>query len=153
MLISDWSSDVCSSDLAAVRRLEHAHPGLEIIALGQDFHHALTLPKAVPAPGRLFFYPGSSIGNLDPGQASAMLARLREACDGGGLLIGSDRVKPRSILEPAYDDALHLTAAFNLYLLRPVNRLLGNDFDVNGWTHLANSHEPRSSITSYLTAL
>src|SRR3546814_13031500 len=83
MLISDWSSDVCSSDLAAVRRLEHAHPGLEIIALGQDFHHALTLPKAVPAPGRLFFYPGSSIGNLDPGQASAMLARLREACDGG----------------------------------------------------------------------
>src|SRR3546814_19708193 len=60
---------------AAVQRLEHAHPGLEIVALGQDFHHALDLPETIPAAGRLFFYPGSSIGNLDPGEALAMLVR------------------------------------------------------------------------------
>ncbi|MBO9355571.1 L-histidine N(alpha)-methyltransferase [Bordetella petrii] len=137
----------------AVQRLQHAHPGLQILALGQDFHHALDLPDSIPPAGRLFFYPGSSIGNLDPDRAAAMLARIRAACgDGGGLLVGVDRVKPRSILEPAYDDALHLTAAFNLNLLRHVNRLLGSDFDVHDWTHVAHYDEPNSRIQMYLQA-
>jgi len=138
---------------AAVQRLEHAHPGLEIIALGQDFHHALDLPDTIPDAGRLFFYPGSSIGNLDPAEALAMLTRIRAACAGGGLLVGIDRVKPRRILEPAYDDALHLTAAFNLNLLRHVNRLLGSDFNVHDWSHVAHYDEPRSRMQMYLQAL
>nr|WP_255592926.1 L-histidine N(alpha)-methyltransferase [Bordetella sp. BOR01] len=137
----------------AVQRLEHAHPGLEIIAVGQDFHHALNLPDCIPAAGRLFFYPGSSIGNLDPGQALAMLTRIRAACADGGLLVGIDRVKPRSILEPAYDDALHLTAAFNLNLLRHVNGILGSDFDVHGWSHVAHYDEAHSRMQMYLQAL
>ncbi|MBO1113133.1 L-histidine N(alpha)-methyltransferase [Bordetella petrii] len=138
---------------AAVQRLEHAHPGLEIIALGQDFHHALDLPDTIPDAGRLFFYPGSSIGNLDPAEALAMLARIRAACAGGGLLVGIDRVKPRRILEPAYDDALHLTAAFNLNLLRHVNHLLGSDFNVHDWSHVAHYDEPHSRMQMYLQAL
>ncbi|HYG43806.1 MAG TPA: L-histidine N(alpha)-methyltransferase [Bordetella sp.] len=136
----------------AVRRLEHAHPRLEIIAVGQDFHHALNLPDSIPATGRLFFYPGSSIGNLDPGQALAMLIRIRAACADGGLLVGIDRVKPRAILEPAYDDALHLTAAFNLNLLRHVNRVLGSNFDVRVWDHVAHYDEAHSRIQMYLQA-
>lgn len=137
----------------AVQRLQHAYPGLPIIALGQDFHHALELPDTLPASGRLFFYPGSSIGNLNPDQALALLTRIRSACAGGGLLIGVDRVKPRGVLEPAYDDALHLTAAFNLNLLRHVNHLLGSDFDVRHWTHVAHYDEPHSRIQMYLQAL
>ena len=137
----------------AVQRLEHAHPGLEIIALGQDFHHALDLPDTLPAAGRLFFYPGSSIGNLDPAQALAMLTRIRAACTDGGLLVGIDRVKPRAILEPAYDDALHLTAAFNLNLLRHVNRLLGSDFNVHDWSHVAHYDEPHARMQMHLQAL
>src|SRR5690606_40441740 len=112
---------------SAVARLEPAHPGLEIIALGQDFHDALALPAHVPASRRLFFYPDSSIGNLDPAQALSLLTRVRAECAGGGLLIGVDRVKPRHILEPAYDYALHLTAAFNLNLFRHVTALLDTD--------------------------
>ena len=137
----------------AVERLQHAHPGLEIIALGQDFHDALNLPDSIPAERRLFFYPGSSIGNLDPDRALALLLRIRGACAGGGLLIGVDRVKPRRILEPAYDDALHLTAAFNLNLLRHVNHLLGSDFDVHDWSHVAHYDEANSRIQMYLQAL
>lgn len=137
----------------AVQRLEHAHPGLRIMALGQDFHHALELPDSIPAERRLFFYPGSSIGNLAPDRALALLTRIREACAGGGLLIGVDRVKPRRILEPAYDDALHLTAAFNLNLLRHVNQLLGSDFDVHRWSHVAHYDEPNSRIQMHLQAL
>src|SRR5690606_14100907 len=130
----------------AVQRLQHTHRDIEIMAVCQDVHDTLALPDTIPAHNRLFFYPGTSIGNLDPGQAARMLARIRAACPGGGLLVGVDRVKPRSILEPAYDDALRLTAAFNLNLLRHVNRLLGSDFQVDDWSHVARYDQGHSRI-------
>src|SRR5690606_10899563 len=74
----------------AVQRLQHAHPDIEIMAVCQDVHDTLDLPHAIPERNRLFFYPGSSIGNLDPGRAARMLARIRAACPGGGLLVGVD---------------------------------------------------------------
>ena len=97
-------------------------------AAGTGFSQGLSLPADIPSARRLFFYPGSSIGNLNPDDALAMLRHVRGLCPDGGLLIGVDRVKPREVLEPAYDDALRLTAAFNLNLLRHVNALLASDF-------------------------
>ncbi len=145
----DISADYLES---AVRRLRLSYPGLQITALGQDFSHALALPPSVPAEQRLFFYPGSSIGNLSPEDARAMLQRIRGQCEGGGLLVGVDRVKSRQVLEPAYDDALHLTAAFNLNLLRHVNSLLDADFDVEDWRHVALFNSARSRIEMHLEA-
>ena len=136
----------------AVRRLELSYPDLAITAVGQDFSRAIALPPDIPAQRRLFFYPGSSIGNLGPDDAYAMLRRIREACPGGGLLVGVDRVKPRQVLEPAYDDALHLTAAFNLNLLRHVNAVLDSDFDVDDWRHVAVYNSERSRIEMHLEA-
>lgn len=137
---------------AAVRRLQLSYPDLRITPIGQDFTHALALPGSVPAEQRLFFYPGSSIGNLSPEDAHAMLQRIREQCAGGGLLVGVDRVKPKQVLEPAYDDALHLTAAFNLNLLRHVNSVLDADFDVDDWRHVALFNSADSRIEMHLEA-
>ncbi|MGS1006429.1 L-histidine N(alpha)-methyltransferase [Achromobacter anxifer] len=137
---------------AAVRRLQLSYPDLQIIPIGQDFTHALDLPGSIPAEQRLFFYPGSSIGNLSPEDAHAMLQRIREQCAGGGLLVGVDRVKPKQVLEPAYDDALHLTAAFNLNLLRHVNSVLDADFDVDDWRHVALFNSASSRIEMHLEA-
>lgn len=124
-----------------------------MLPLGRDLNAGLDLPEAIDAQGRLFFYPGSSIGNLDPDAALALLASLRaQAGVSGGLLIGVDRVKARAIVEPAYDDALHLTGAFNLNLLRHVNSVLGSDFDVRDWTHVALYNEPRSRMEMHLQA-
>jgi dimethylhistidine N-methyltransferase len=138
---------------AAVRRLQLSYPDLQITAIGQDFTHALALPASVPAEQRLCFYPGSSIGNLSPADAHAMLRRIRGQCAGGGLLVGVDRVKPKQVLEPAYDDALHLTAAFNLNLLRHVNSVLDADFDVDDWRHVALFNSADSRIEMHLEAL
>ena len=44
---------------------------------------ALDLPDAVGRDRRLFFYPGSSIGNFAPEQALAFLRRLCAACGAG----------------------------------------------------------------------
>ena len=90
----------------------------------------------VDAHPPVFFYPGSSIGNFAPEQATAFLRRLRANADGdGGLLIGVDLIKDDAILDAAYDDALGVTAAFNLNMLRHVNGLIGADFDVRAWQH------------------
>lgn len=138
--------------LEAVQRLRNGYAHLPIVPIAQDFHQALTLPSSIPPQDRLFFYPGSSIGNLDPERAERLLKRVRHCCEGGGLLVGVDRVKSADILEPAYDDALHLTAAFNLNMLRHVNTQLGSDFDVRQWRHLARYDEMHSRVQMFLEA-
>jgi L-histidine N-alpha-methyltransferase len=56
------------------------------------------------------------------------------------------------VLEAAYDDALGVTAAFNLNLLTHLNRLLGTDFDVRGWRHLALFNAEASRVEMHLVA-
>jgi dimethylhistidine N-methyltransferase len=102
---------------------------------------------------RLFFYPGSSIGNFTPEAALAMLRDLRLLCgETGGVLIGVDLVKPAAILEPAYDDALGVTAAFNLNLLARLNREAGADFDLDAFRHEALWNAAASRIEMHLFA-
>ncbi|PLY39758.1 L-histidine N(alpha)-methyltransferase [Janthinobacterium sp. ROICE36] len=129
----DISYDFLSESLS---RLQQRFPHIEMTGLGLDFSSRLDLPDSVREVRRLFFYPGSSIGNFAPEQATAFLRRLRANADGdGGLLIGVDLIKDDAILDAAYDDALGVTAAFNLNMLRHVNGLIGADFDVRAWQH------------------
>ncbi len=132
--------------------LQRDFPQLEMLGIGVDFSAGLRLPAAVRSENRLFFYPGSSIGNFTPQQALAFLARLREQCSGGGLLIGVDLVKSESTLQVAYDDALGVTAAFNLNLLNNLNALIGADFSVGDWQHHARFNAALSRIEMHLEA-
>ncbi len=141
----------------AVAQIKCRHPQLAVTALGLDFSHALDLPDAVGRDRRLFFYPGSSIGNFAPEQALAFLRRLCAACgqeqgQGGGLLIGVDLIKDRQLLDAAYDDPLGVTAAFNLNLLRHINGLLGADFDVRDWRHRGFFNAADSRVEMHLEA-
>jgi dimethylhistidine N-methyltransferase len=134
----------------AVDSLQRRFPDIDIIALGMDFSSSLVLPDAVRRERRLFFYPGSSIGNFDPESALAFLRRLREA--DGDLLIGVDLIKDKAVLDAAYDDALGVTAAFNLNLLNHLNRLLGADFQLRQWRHRGFFHAERSRVEMHLEA-
>lgn len=133
-------------------RLQAAHPGIEMLGLGADFGAGLVLPAGVLPGPALVFYPGSSIGNFAPVQALEFLRQARALAAGGALLIGADLVKPRALLEAAYDDALGVTAAFNLNLLRHLNRLLGTDFQLPGWRHVALFDEAASRVEMHLEA-
>ena len=129
----DISADFVRESL---ERLHQRFPHIEMTALGLDFSNALELPGVVRREKRLFFYPGSSIGNFSPEEASEFLQRVHARCGrDGGLLIGIDLAKEHAVLDAAYDDALGVTAAFNLNVLRHVNRLLGADFDIRQWRH------------------
>jgi L-histidine N-alpha-methyltransferase len=135
-----------------LERLQRAHPALPMFGIGADLTRAAGWPQAIGDGPRLLFYPGSSIGNFAPPQARAMLAEWRRAADGGPLLIGIDLVKPRAQLEAAYDDAVGVTAAFNLNLLRHVNRHVGADFDPRQWAHAATFDEADSCVRMFLVA-
>jgi dimethylhistidine N-methyltransferase len=136
----------------AVARLAREHPGIEMVGLGMDFSARLALPPEVTGGPAVIFYPGSSIGNFGPHEALELLRQAHDASRGGALLIGVDLLKPKSVLEPAYDDALGVTAAFNLNLLAHVNALIGADFQVRDWAHVALFNETESRIEMHLRA-
>jgi len=136
----------------ALQCMQRQFPTLEMMGVGLDFSATLALPPQVGAGPRVLFYPGSSIGNFAPAEALHFLRQARAAAQGGGLLIGVDLVKPLEVLEPAYDDALGVTAAFNKNLLLHINRLLGSDFEVRDWAHVACFNAAASRIEMHLQA-
>lgn len=150
----DISVDFLREAMAA---LQLQHPALDMVGIGVDFAEGLVLPEGVanPAEPRVLFYPGSSIGNFAPPEAAQFLRSLRAACGqhpASGLLIGVDLVKDVLQLEAAYDDALGVTAAFNLNLLRHINLLAGTNFNVRDWRHLAVFNQALSRVEMHLEA-
>lgn len=137
----------------AMQCLQREHPAMDLTGVGLDFSQRLHLrPDIVGEGPALVFFPGSSIGNFSPDAALRLLRESRTLARGGALLIGVDLVKPTALLEAAYDDDLGVTAAFNLNLLRHLNRLLDADFDVRQWQHVARFDAVQSRIEMHLQA-
>ena len=136
----------------ALRALQREHPAIPMSGIGLDFSTRLWLPEELLGGPALVFYPGSSIGNFGPEAALRLLSEARALAGGGALLIGADLVKPADLLEAAYDDALGVTAAFNLNLLHHLNRLIGADFRVRDWRHVAFFDAGQSRIEMHLEA-
>lgn len=135
-------------------QVQNTFPALDIVGLGMDFSTALALPHQVLAQERVFFYPGSSLGNFYPAQALEFLQRLVDPAQGkaSGLLLGIDLVKDSATLEAAYDDALGVTAAFNKNMLLNINSLIQSDFDVRQWQHAALFNVAQSRVEMHLQA-
>ena len=136
----------------SLQALQQRFPTLMMTGVGMDFSQRLALPDGLLEAPALVFYPGSSIGNFGPDDALRLLEQARGVARGGALLIGADLVKPPAVLEAAYDDALGLTAAFNLNALRHVNARLGSDFDVADWRHVAHFDVAASRVQMHLEA-
>lgn len=133
----------------ATANLAEEYTGLSIFAVCEDFSAGLDLPAEIPDAPRLYFYPGSSIGNFSPPEAIALLSPLARR-HGDGLLIGVDLLKDRAILEAAYDDPIGVTAAFNLNLLARINRELGADIAVRRFRHVALLNEAEGRIEMHV---
>jgi dimethylhistidine N-methyltransferase len=137
----------------AVSRLRQRFPQIMMQPLALDLSGDFRLPGSVRNEARTFFYPGSSIGNFAPHAAIAFLRQVRENCGAdGGLLIGVDLIKDSAVLDEAYDDAIGVTAAFNLNMLRHLNHLMGANFDVRHWDHVAFFNAEESRIEMHLEA-
>lgn len=138
-------------------QLLKAYPGLRINAYAADYYtvlQSLAEAKAFSEEGTyrnvvLFF--GSSIGNVEPAEARALLKRVRGILNPNDVLfVGADLKKSADVLLPAYNDVLGITGAFNLNLLLRINRDLAGEFDLTKFEHRAIYNEERSRIEMHL---
>lgn len=137
----------------AVQHLTRTHEGLRVDPIVADY--TAGVPGMEKIDGRkLVLYIGSSIGNFEPMDAAAVLARLRRSlATGDALLVGTDMVKDSSVLVPAYDDAQGVTARFNLNLLARINRELGGNFNLELFRHVALWNASESRMEMHIESL
>ncbi|MET0372009.1 MAG: L-histidine N(alpha)-methyltransferase [Sphingobium sp.] len=146
----DISGDYLHASSAA---LASAFPGLPVMPVVGDFNGPIALPAAITDMARLGFFPGSTIGNMAPAEATDLLRAMRALLgDDGQLLIGMDRIKDSARLVSAYDDAAGVTAAFNLNLIGRINRELGGDMPVDAFAHRAIWNDEKARIEMHLVA-
>ncbi len=148
----DAARDALETTLA---RLSARFPAIAMAGVVADFDEGLDLGDVLEPAPVTFFYPGSSIGNFAPPEATTFLRAIAAWCasrPGSGLLIGVDTHKDRARLDAAYDDALGVTALFNRNVLSHVNRLLGTAFDVRDFGHVAFYDEAAGRIEMHLEA-
>jgi dimethylhistidine N-methyltransferase len=140
---------------AAVASLRAQYAALPIEPLLRDYTEPVPLP---PAPAgtacTVCYFPGSTIGNFTADETVVFLRRVAAIVGNGGrLLLGADLQKDLQVLLPAYNDAAGVTAAFNLNLLKRINRELGGDFDLRGFAHYAFYNAPLGRIEMHLVSL
>ncbi len=137
---------------AAARAKEF--PGIRVLPLWADYSEDLTLPKLPAEARRVAFFPGSTIGNLEPQEASQFLRKVRGLVGpSGAMILGVDRRKNPEVLHAAYNDAAGVTAAFNLNMLAHLNRELGGKFDLAKFRHVAFFNDQESRIEMHLESL
>lgn len=136
--------------ITAAQRLADDYPWLTVHAACVDYSRPWDVPDF--GPGRYnTFFPGSSIGNFEPGDALRLLRQVgRLVGAGGGLLIGVDLKKDAVILEQAYNDVQGVTADFNLNVLAHINRRLDADFNTGNFAHKAVYNAASGRIEMHL---
>ena len=147
--------DVAEEALAALqRRLGSSRPRLAVYPLAADFLAPVALPDAVRGMPCLGFFPGSTIGNLEPAVAKSFLRSARRTLGTGArLVIGVDMCRDPDRLLPAYDDAHGVTAAFNRNILAHLNRAAGATFDLARFEHRAVWNSTLQRIEMHLVSL
>ena len=137
----------------SAKTLAREYSWLDVHAVCADITDSLSLPFIPSDVRRVIFYPGSSIGNFEPGEAQSFLQQFAIVVGrGGGVLIGVDLKKDSQKLNEAYNDANGITAEFNLNLLHRINRELGGDIDVDAFQHHAFYNETAGRIEMHLVS-
>lgn len=147
----DISRDVL---VKSVKDLTSDYPSLEVLPVCADYTAPFDIPEpSRPADRKTVYFPGSTIGNFSPQEATAFLEHVRDIVDeAGALIIGVDLKKEPAILQAAYDDREGVTAEFNLNLLKRMNRELGSDFPVDRFHHRAVYDEERGRVEMHLVS-
>jgi L-histidine N-alpha-methyltransferase len=151
--VTYYPIDISPAALARCRLELSPVDSVQVIGIEQRYLDGLQQVGAErPAnTSLLLLFLGSTIGNFDRPVAGRFLRQVREVlCAGDHLLLSADLEKPLEQVLPAYNDALGITAAFNLNLLARINRELGADFDLNRFQHHAPYNEKERRIEMHL---
>ncbi|MGB8598315.1 MAG: L-histidine N(alpha)-methyltransferase, partial [Burkholderiales bacterium] len=145
--------DISTDFLAlTVAGLKNDFPKIAITPEVGDFTQPLQIENLPAQKNKILaFFPGSTIGNFSPPEATNLLANVRHMTGAGSwLLIGVDMTQNYAALHAGYNDAQGITAEFNLNLLRRANEQLGANFDLAAFTHEAPFNAIESRVEMHL---
>jgi dimethylhistidine N-methyltransferase len=144
----DISGDFLKLQADALRK---DFPALAVYPVAADFTAPFALPADIAGMPKVGFFPGSTLGNFEPHEASAFLRSAREILgEGAQMIIGVDLEKDDRVLYDAYNDAAGVTARFNLNVLVRINRELGGNFDLSAFMHRSIFNRERHRIEMHL---
>jgi len=148
----DICREMIEQEAAELRR---DFPELKVLPVTADICKPFELPdEAKAAPARVGFFPGSTIGNFEPHEASAFLRNAADILGAGArLIVGVDLIKSAEVLNAAYNDKAGVTAKFNLNLLTRINRELRGTFRLNTFEHHAFYNRERHRVEMHLASL
>ena len=135
----------------AVQRLTRSYPDLAVLPVVGDFTAELSLPKSLHGLARVGFFPGSTIGNFESGEAVELLRNMRDVLGPGShMILGADLIKDPATLRAAYNDAAGVTTRFIKNLLARINRELEGNFDLAAFSHNSIWNDERHRMEMYL---
>ncbi len=144
--ISRSALDMCARELGDIEPMS-------IVGFEREYLDGLVVVAARRKEQEhiLVLFLGSTIGNFDRPAGVDFLRQVRRILSRGDcLLLGTDFEKPTWQLLPAYDDALGVTAAFNLNLLARINRELEGNFVLTDFAHEARFNPNARSVEMHL---
>ena len=140
--------------IESAQQLLNEYAGLSVEAIASTYELALAALPPKQLPARAIAFIGSTIGNLKPDECETFLERISETLEVGDyFLLGLDLQKETSVLEAAYNDAQGITAAFNLNMLKHLNRRFHGNFDLDKFAHIALYNLQDNQIEMYLESL
>jgi L-histidine N-alpha-methyltransferase len=132
--------------------LKAAVPGINLTQQQGDYFDILSKLNQTKRQ-KVILFLGSNIGNFVDDKAKAFLKTADSFMQAGDrLLIGTDLIKTKDIVLPAYSDSQGITAAFNLNLLDRINEEFEGDFDRSQFKHLATYEESEGIARSYIVS-
>ena len=136
---------------ALSERFRKKFPELRISTHTGDYFKVLGSLRNGSDRRKIMMFLGSNIGNFQRDQAVDFFRHLRSVMNTNDrAFIGFDMQKDPRVIVRAYDDAMGVTAAFNLNLLRRINRELGGDFDLKKFSHYAQYRPVECAARSFL---
>ncbi len=131
-------------------------PTLTVAPQHGEYMEALNRLATLPRPEntrQVVLFLGSNIGNFAPADARAFYREINRYLQPGDLVLtGFDLQKHPAVIHAAYNDSQGLTRAFNLNLLRRINRELAADFDLLAFDHYETYQPETGEARSYLVS-
>lgn len=133
------------------KTFHHRFPDLLFKGYTGEYFDVLPHAMKISNKRKVLLFLGGNIGNFLRDQIRVVCKNLFDGMrSGDNILIGFDLKKdPRKILA-AYNDKEGVTAAFNLNLLKRINRELGADFKKNQFTHYPTYDPHTGACKSFL---
>ncbi len=151
----DISADALEGLVIDVRR---QWPDLQLNPRHDDYFSALELLSGESNsrnenPRKVVLFLGSNIGNFTSDEAIIFYQQLYSRLQPGDLVLtGFDLQKHPAVIHAAYNDRQGLTRAFNMNLLRRINRELDANFDLSAFDHYETYNPENGEARSYLVS-